>query len=308
VFVIYSLFVVTSSIFAQASYSWLTSNSRARALRSFKYILLSFSSSSFSPFTSHLSVVVWKQSSGVSVLSRTLVHTILWCAAMHHNADVKTSLSPALSVRCDGALQIANSLTKCTLSTPRWKIHDNVYRTTEEKLQRGTGSPCLISPRKIYERGSTANFFALFFSQCIFLMHLFSWLSLCLCGKNPSIGCASSTRRSYRRFHRGAQWRSANRPFQPSSASRRMNPAAIFIIALRNTNRALCTRIVLNESFFLRKAYRWNDDDSQATCRVKNRLLWYDLRQRRTNVQMYINIQFITQFIKKFCNYFKNSR
>lgn len=68
----------------------------------------------------------WKHSSGEPVLPRTSVHTILRCAAMHHNADVKTSLSPALSVRCDGALQIANSLTKCTLSTPRWKVHDNV--------------------------------------------------------------------------------------------------------------------------------------------------------------------------------------
>lgn len=126
VFITCSLFIVTSPIYFRLS---ILSALRDWLVIHVSTILeVSFSRSLHLPsfLSLRTSASLWKHSSGEPVLLRTSVHTILWCAAMHHNADVKTSLSPALSVRCDGALQIANSLTKCTLSTPRWKVHDNV--------------------------------------------------------------------------------------------------------------------------------------------------------------------------------------
>lgn len=144
---------------------------------------------------------------------------------------------PALFIRCDGALQIAKSLTKFTLSILRGSTRGarQCRGTTEEKLRRDQRSPCLISPREIYERGSTTGFFFFFrlFPRCVFCVLLTAlrphFLSF-LCGKNPvNRACSFDPA-----VHRDAQWRSANRPFQLGAVSRRMDPAAIFIIALQS--------------------------------------------------------------------------
>lgn len=68
---------------------WLTNN----FLQFLKYFFLNLLLS-FSHFTSHFSIAVKTLPVPKDpVLLHISIHTILRCAAMHHNADVKTSLS-----------------------------------------------------------------------------------------------------------------------------------------------------------------------------------------------------------------------
>lgn len=118
---------------------------------------------------------------------------------MHHNADVKTSLSLGFIRplrRSASNREVVHEIHVIHPAVESTRRARQCRGTTEEKLRREQRSPCLISPREIYERGSTTGFFLRLFPQRIFCapdsVHSLGFL----CGKNPSIGRVSSIRRS----------------------------------------------------------------------------------------------------------------
>lgn len=191
---------------------WLTSDTRF--LRSFSLTLPIL----FFPVTLHHRR---EYSSGEAVLYLVLRCTIMQTSKRHSRSALFRPLRRSASNR-----EVAHEIHVVRPAVESTRRARQCRGTTEEKLRREQRSPCLISPREIYERGSTTGFFLRLFPRCVFCAPL-SWFPL----RKESVNRA--------RFfdpavHRDAQWRSANRPFQPGSVSRRMGPAAIFIIALRS--------------------------------------------------------------------------
>lgn len=100
--------------------------------------------------------------------------------AMHHNADVKTSLSLGFIRplrRSASNREVAHEIHVVHPAVESTRRARQCRGTTEEKLRREQRSPCLISPREIYERGSTTGFFLRLFPRCIFCAPL-SWFPL----------------------------------------------------------------------------------------------------------------------------------